>query len=49
MSRIISVVGFTIAAAGLMLPVSAFSQAHDAHGHNRELYGSCDTTVEWPA
>lgn len=33
MSRIISVVGFTIAAAGLMLPVSAFSQAHDAHGH----------------
>ena len=33
MSRIISVVGFTIAAAGLMLPVSAFSQAHDSHGH----------------
>ena len=33
MSRIMSVVGVAIAVAGTITPLSAFSQAHDAHEH----------------
>ena len=33
MSRIMSVVGVAIAVAGIITPLSAFSQAHDAHEH----------------
>jgi len=33
MSRIMSVVGVAIAIAGIITPLSAFSQAHDANGH----------------
>ena len=33
MSRIMSVVGVAIAVAGIITPLSAFSQAHDAHVH----------------